>query len=717
MGVLLHLTGVGSEVLVGLLDLLGGLLTEGKESTVLGGHGILDGVDSVALVGGDLGRERSASSGRGLGRLVVGAVEGRELGLGPLNLLLKVILGDLGGRLDGEKNLLLHLGASGLGLEVELCDLTVDVLGQGTDLGGDTVVELSTGLLVEGLGLLLEVESALLTLVDGITDGVLELGVVSLGDVTELLAASGGLDGVGSLDTSEVLDVAVVLTLEALHGLVKASDTGSEARLGRAEGSGGVEAGTSGGSGETLVGGSLGLGVLGKGAEESTGLAGEATLGVSTVALHLLADLGDLGVEAVGHLLHAGGGLSLVLVHETTELLVLLEVLLVTSVTGLDHALDLSVHLTVHLGLLELVVLDDTSEPGDTVVELLGLMVDHSRELEDTDLEIGDSLVHTGLGLGLGGGDVSHSLGETLVLESLVGVEGGVHAGGGVLEHHVSVGTVLGHGSADLTELSRGLSGDLLNAVVGVLAELLVLGNHLGSKLGAALLGLLTDVVDLVIKTVHGLVEVLAGLLGVLLNLGSVGRDGLVGLTNLSVRGRREGGQGTLVSGGGHPQVVCGLLLVLAHDSTLGNEGIVCHLGQEHLFHLRAGECVGSKVLGHLGAHCGNISLAPGNLLGNVGLNLVKEGKEALTTIGGLGDEHASLLDIHALDGAGSVPVETGADVMIDLVLEDSLLEGLTVGGDVHHRAAYGKAAEKSEGNTAFSFHYCLLCGQSQSPM
>merc|ERR1711881_655220 len=240
MGVLLHLTGVGSEVLVGLLDLLGGLLTEGKESTVLGGHGILDGVDSVALVGGDLGGERSASSGRGLGRLVVGAVEGRELGLGPLNLLLKVILGDLGGRLDGEKNLLLHLGASGLGLEVELCDLTVDVLGQGTDLGGDTVVELSTGLLVEGLGLLLEVESALLTLVDGITDGVLELGVVSLGDVTEL-------------------DAAVVLTLEALHGLVKASDTGSEARLGRAEGSGGVEAGTTGGSGETLVGGSLGL--------------------------------------------------------------------------------------------------------------------------------------------------------------------------------------------------------------------------------------------------------------------------------------------------------------------------------------------------------------------------------------------------------------------------------------------------------------------------
>merc|ERR1711881_430954 len=176
MGVLLHLTGVGSEVLVGLLDLLGGLLTEGKESTVLGGHGILDGVDSVALVGSDLGGERSTSSSRGLGRLVVGAVEGRELGLGPLNLLLK---GILGGRLDGEKNLLLHLSASGLGLEVELCDLTMDVLGQGTNLGGDTVVQLSTGLLVEGLGLLLEVESALLTLVDGITDGVLELGVVS----------------------------------------------------------------------------------------------------------------------------------------------------------------------------------------------------------------------------------------------------------------------------------------------------------------------------------------------------------------------------------------------------------------------------------------------------------------------------------------------------------------------------------------------------------
>merc|ERR1712096_154573 len=114
--------------------------------------------------------------------------------------------------------------------------------------------------------------------------------------------------------------------------------------------------------------------------------------------------------------------------HEGAKLLVLLKVLLVASITDLHHALELSGHLTVDLGLLELVVLHNTRELGNTVVELACLLVDNTRELEDGDLEVTTELRDTGICLLLRSSDVGNSLRETTVLEGLVGVQCGIHA-------------------------------------------------------------------------------------------------------------------------------------------------------------------------------------------------------------------------------------------------------------------------------------------------
>merc|ERR1719182_1061385 len=389
------------------------------------------------------------------------------------------------------------------------------------------------GLLVDRLHLLLDLKGTLLTLVDGIADGRLKLGLVELGDGTEAGTAGGILDVVLHDNTGEVLDGRVVLALEVTDSIVEASNTGSEATLGRTESGLSIHLSTAGGRSKSVVGSLLGSLVLSENAVQTGSLGGEATLGVSTVALHLLADVGNLLEEAVGKLLHAVGSLSLVLGHEAAELLVLLKVLLVASITDLHHALELSGHLTVDLGLLELVVLHDTRELGDTVVELSRLLVHNTRQLQDRDLEVTTELRHTSVRLLLRGSDVGNSLGETTVLEGLVGVQCGVHTSRGVLERHISVSTVPGHGGTDLAELGRSLSSDLFHLVVGILAETLVLCNSLGRELGATLLCLLSDMSHLVVKTVHGLLEVLAGLLGVFLDLSSIGCNVLVGLVDL----------------------------------------------------------------------------------------------------------------------------------------------------------------------------------------
>merc|ERR1711881_453336 len=369
-GVLGHLLGMSGDVAVGLLDLLGGLFLEAKEGTLLGGNGITDLVDDVLLVVSNAGAE-SGTGGTTL--LLLGAealVEGSELGLGPSDLLLQVSLGDSRGRLDGVKHLLAHLGAGGSSLQVELVNLGVDVLRQSANLGGHTVVKRGTGLLVDRLHLLLNLKSTLLSLVDGIADGRLELGLVELRDGTETGTASGILDVVLHNNTSELLDASIVLALEVTDGLVETSNTSGEAPLGVTESSLGIHLSTAGGRSKSMVGSLLGSLVLSEDAVQTSGLRSEATLGMSTVALHLLADGSNLLEEAVGKLLHATGSRGLVTGREAAEFLVLLKVLLVASITDLHHALELSRHLTVDLGLFELVV---CTTPESWVTRLLSL--------------------------------------------------------------------------------------------------------------------------------------------------------------------------------------------------------------------------------------------------------------------------------------------------------------------------------------------------------
>merc|ERR1712100_116637 len=147
-----------------------------------------------------------------------------------------------------------------------------------------------------------------------------------------------------------------------------------------------------------------------------------------------------------------------------------------------------------------------------------------------------------GLGLGLSSGDVLDSLGELSVTEGLLGVEGGSHTRGGGLEESISVGTVGSRLGTDATETgSRGSNNDL-ELVVGPLADSTVLSGELGAELGAALGSLLAGVGGLLVVDVDGMLESLAGSLGVLLVLGNGCADLL---------GARDVGSVTLVSESG----------------------------------------------------------------------------------------------------------------------------------------------------------------------
>merc|ERR1711975_105973 len=348
-------------------------------------------------------------------------------------------------------------------------------------------------------------------------------------------------------------------------------------------------------------------------------------------------------------------------------------------------------------------------------VQLVGLLLDDTGQVKDVSLEASAELLHTVVGLLLGLSDVRHSLCETLVLERGGGVQGSIHTGRGVGQSSIGSGTVLGHGVANLAELGSSLGGDGLDAVVGILTELLVLGSSLGSELGATLLGLLGHIGHLLVEAVHGVLEVLASLLGVLLNLSSIDSNVLVGGLDALVGGLCESGQGTLLSSHGILEDLSALSLVLAHDLTglLGaTDGLtlalVLELGNSSELSLSLthglGEVILSLlgVLSHLGANGGNVSLTRLNLLSDVRLNLVEESEQTLTAlrtglkgVRGLGAEQTSLLHIHRLNRLRSEGILTGASAV------RSILEHrLAICGDVHDAAANCQPAQKHEGDT-----------------
>merc|ERR1719473_834073 len=128
--------------------------------------------------------------------------------------------------------------------------------------------------------------------------------------------------------------------------------------------------------------------------------------------------------------------------------------------------------------------------------------------------------------------------------------------------------TVVGHLEANTTELGGGLLHDDLHPVASPLTERLVLGGELSGKLAAAGGSLGASVGGLLVVLLHSLVEHLAGVLGVGLDLSGVGSHVLVGLSDTSVGGRGNGGHGTLLGGDRLLQVGSGLLLVLLDQST-----------------------------------------------------------------------------------------------------------------------------------------------------
>merc|ERR1712054_180894 len=639
-----HLGGMARETGVGFLQALCGLSLEGKESTVLLGHGVADGTGGTTLLGVDL----TVEAGTGSSRLAVVAskhsVQGSEAAVGPLHRLLQVGLGTLGSSTDSVEDFLLELGTGSLVLHLESIDAAGSGLAQGADHGGHLTVEHSTVLGLTALGLLHDGESTLFTLLDGSGDSTMDVVAVGLGHGTEHGTALSRLHSVGIDDASQLVDLVLLLPGGADSDSMHAGKTTCEGSLGTTKGVHGIDASTAGGRHLLAVGKVLHALVASKGSVKLVGGTTEVVSRVATVLGHLVADLGHVHVEGVSHALHAAEGLSLVLLHEGAELLVLLDVLVVTLVTELHHAHELSMHIAVHLGLLELVTAHSVLESGHAGVELGSLATSSGSELHETDLELGAGSIDTGSSLVLGIRDVLHSLGEALVLEGLLGAEGGIHAGGGSLEHHVGVVTVLGHASTNLAELGRSGRSDGTDLVVREVAESLVLGSCLGSELGATLLSLLGHVGHLVVEASHGLLEVLASLLRVLTDLGSIRSNVRVGLLDLGIGGRSESGEGTLLVKHSDLKAAGSSTLVLAHDLT----------------------SLGRATNG----------------------SLVTVLEKAHAPIGRVGDDHASLLHVNRLNGTGTTNVVARANELVGTggvaaSCQHSL--GITVCRDVHH--------------------------------
>merc|ERR1711959_354532 len=530
LGLLSEGTGVGGHLVVGLLDLLGGLSLEGS-STLLG-----------------------VGSGEGL----LGHLHGSD----------EVLLSLGSGGADSVEELTAHLTAGSLGGETEVLDLGSGLLGELGHLRGDTHVEGGLGLLVHVLELLLGLHHADLTLVHGTLDGSLKLHLVGLHDGGELGAATGVLHGVGTDDTSELVHLTLELLVVADNVSVESGHAIGEVGLRGAELISDVETSVTGLGSELAVDLHLGLLGLGDGSVELASLLGEHVRGVRAVLLHGGTDLVELSGVVVSHGLEAGIGGSLVGLDEVLKLTVLLKVLLVTLVSDLDHTVGLGTHIGVHLGLLELVLVHGTGELGDASVGLGDLLLHGGAEKVDLGLELSLGGGDTGLGLGLSGGDVLDGLGEVAVVQGLSGVEGRSHTGSGRLKGHIGVVTVSGHLGAHTTEVSGGLGNHNLELVVSPLASGLVLGSELSSELGTALGSLSASVGNLLVELGHSTLERLAGGLGVLLDLGSIDSDVLVGLGNARVDRGFVCGHGALLCLHGNAELVGGMSLVASDTGT-----------------------------------------------------------------------------------------------------------------------------------------------------
>merc|ERR1711881_667280 len=206
---------------------------------------------------------------------------------------LEVTLGDIGGRADSVEHLLLHLSASRLGLEGKGLDGGVGLVTGLGDLSVELVVHQPAGVLVHLGATLLDELGTLLSLLDGSTDGVVELVLVGFLEGSNRLAATGRLGGVSLHDTSELLNLGVSLLVVGTHDGTELVDLLAEGGLGLADLVEGIEAHTTGGGGHGSV--LLGLHslLLPESTPHTSGGLAELVLSVLAVLRELLADGGE----------------------------------------------------------------------------------------------------------------------------------------------------------------------------------------------------------------------------------------------------------------------------------------------------------------------------------------------------------------------------------------------------------------------------------------
>merc|ERR1712159_633486 len=371
-------------------------------------------------------------------------------------------------------------------------------------LGGNPHVEGSLGLLVH----------------------VLEHLLVRGHEDSEIVATLGVLHGVLANDTSQLVELLLELLVVLDDVGVKVGHALGEVVLGLTETIGDVETSITGLLGEVAIHLHLGPLALGDSRVQGSSLLGEHASGMGTVLLHGSANLVELSSVVVGHGPETAVVGSLVRVDEALELGILLKVLLVTLVTDADHAVHLGTHIGVDLSLSELVLVDNTGQLCDASVGLGNLLLHSGTERANADTEVSTGPGDTHGSLLAGVLDTLDVLRETLVVQSLGGVEGRSHARGGSLKSEIGVVTITLHLGANTTELGSGLSHDDLEPVVGLLVEL-------GHSSGKSLLGSN----------------------GVGLDLGSALGNGLVGLLDASIDGRGISSRGTLL--GEHLDMQC----------------------------------------------------------------------------------------------------------------------------------------------------------------
>merc|ERR1719181_1450692 len=441
-------------------------------------------------------------------------------------------------------------------------------------------------------------------------------------------------------------------------------------------------------------------------------------------------------------------GLDGVGVHDTSQLLHLtVELAVVTDDGGVElgHAAT-EVTLGVAEGVLNVkagttslagkLLVDSelgTLGLGDGGVQLGSLASEHAGSMAAVAAHGGANLVDLVVvmrGHGVHAGDILGLVAGDEALELLVPLEVSLVAVVTELDHTlglgVHVGVHLSLGKTVLLDLAR----ELADASVG-LGNLLLHGGaeledvHLELSLGG---GDLAGRLGLGGRDVaHSGGEGLASGLGVLLDLGGIGRHVLVGLVNASVGRRAECGHGTLLSGHGHTELVSGTGLVLGDtgedklvavdvdlvtpvgklssacetelDVTHGTAkiaasltGIDGHPVEENPLQLLACGLVESEVAVHLGTDGRDVTLARGLLAVDLLLNILEIIRQAHAAVGCVGHNSSRLLHISGSHGSRATH---GGHCLWGTESSDEhrLWFFLAIRSDVDHGAAYRKRA------------------------